>query len=315
MDSKQIEEHIKAIHKAQSAKEPPANLLTILKRLQAGVKPTEELLRSTKVGVIVNRLKTSDNKDIARLSSEMVSKWRAEVNKQKSSGGSTPKANNGTTTSTSNGIASPAPSEKPVLTVPSDKRTYVTDEVNLKNCTGDATRDPCVGLVYNGLSFMNSTDTASFILRKASAVEQAVYDANNHSTTPQYKTKIRSLFQNLKNKSNHQLRVDVLSGAVTPERFARMTSDEMKSEERKKEDEKIKKENMNNAMVAQEEVSISSSLTCGKCGQKKVSYTQAQTRSADEPMTTYVFSIPPFPFPPYGWGFCSETDVLIDLGP
>jgi len=33
------------------------------------------------------------------------------------------------------------------------------------------------------------------------------------------------------------------------------------------------------------EKSISSSLTCGKCGQKKVSYSQAQTRSADEPMT------------------------------
>jgi transcription elongation factor S-II len=28
-------------------------------------------------------------------------------------------------------------------------------------------------------------------------------------------------------------------------------------------------------------------LTCGKCGQKKVSYSQAQTRSADEPMTTF----------------------------
>jgi DNA-directed RNA polymerase subunit M/transcription elongation factor TFIIS len=68
-----------------------------------------------------------------------------------------------------------------------------------------------------------------------------------------------------------------------------MTSDEMKSEERKKEEEKIKKDNMNNAMVAQEEVSISASLQCGKCGQKKVSYTQAQTRSADEPMTTYAF--------------------------
>lgn len=299
MDPKQIEEHIKAIHKAQSGKEPPANLITILKRLQAGVKPTEELLRSTKVGVIVNRLKASDNKDIARLSSEMVSKWRAEVNKQKTSGGSTPKASNGTTTSASNGIASPAPSEKPVLTVAPDKRTYVTDDVNLKNATGDATRDPCVGLIYNGLAFMNSTDPSAFILRKASAVEQAVYDANNHSTTPEYKSKIRSLFQNLKNKSNPQLRANVLSGAVTPERFARMSSEEMKSEERKKEDEKIKKENMNNAMVAQEEVSISSSLTCGKCGHKKVSYTQAQTRSADEPMTTYVFSTPPFSPPTY----------------
>ena len=64
-----------------------------------------------------------------------------------------------------------------------------------------------------------------------------------------------------------------------------MTDDELKSPERLAEDKAMAKENMNNAMVPQEEKSISSSLTCGKCGQKKVSYSQAQTRSADEPMT------------------------------
>jgi transcription elongation factor S-II len=286
MDVKQVEEYAKAVNKAQNSKEPAANIISILKKLQSGVKPTEELLRSTRVGVYVNRLKTHDNKDVARLASEVVSKWRNEI---KNAGGSTPKAANGANANTKNGTASPAPSEKPQLSVPPDKRTNKTDKIDLKKCTGDTTRDSCVGLMYDGLAFMNSTDQSAFILRKATAVEQAVYDANKRSTSTDYKNKIRSLFQNLKNKSNPKLRKDVLNGGITPERFARMTSDEMKSEERKKEEEKIKKENMNNAMVAQEEVSISASLQCGKCGQKKVSYTQAQTRSADEPMTTYVF--------------------------
>ena len=66
-----------------------------------------------------------------------------------------------------------------------------------------------------------------------------------------------------------------------------MTHDEMKSDKMRAEDEKLQKENMDKAMVAQEEKSISASLQCGKCGQKKVSYSQAQTRSADEPMTTF----------------------------
>lgn len=66
-----------------------------------------------------------------------------------------------------------------------------------------------------------------------------------------------------------------------------MSADDLKSPERREEDRQIMKENMDKAMVAQEEKSISSSLTCGKCGQKKVSYSQAQTRSADEPMTTF----------------------------
>ena len=47
------------------------------------------------------------------------------------------------------------------------------------------------------------------------------------------------------------------------------------------------KENMDKAMVAQAERSISTSLQCSKCGQRKVTYTEAQTRSADEPMTLF----------------------------
>ena len=66
-----------------------------------------------------------------------------------------------------------------------------------------------------------------------------------------------------------------------------MTHEELKSEEQRIEDAKLQKENMDKAMVAQAERSISSSLECGKCKKKMVSYSQAQTRSADEPMTTF----------------------------
>jgi transposase len=64
-----------------------------------------------------------------------------------------------------------------------------------------------------------------------------------------------------------------------------MSLEELKSKERREEDKQLMKENMDKAMVAQVERSISTSLQCGKCKQKKVSYSQAQTRSADEPMT------------------------------
>jgi transcription elongation factor S-II len=79
----------------------------------------------------------------------------------------------------------------------------------------------------------------------------------------------------------------VLSGDVAPKKFVTMTHDEMKSDERRALDEKLEKENMNQAMVAAVEKSISREFQCGKCKQKKVAYSQAQTRSADEPMTTF----------------------------
>jgi len=98
---------------------------------------------------------------------------------------------------------------------------------------------------------------------------------------------MRSLFQNLKNKTNPQLRKRVLAGEVTPTKFVVMTHEEMKSDERRAEDKALNQENMNQAMVAQVEKAISKEFQCGKCKQKMVSYSQAQTRSADEPMTTF----------------------------
>lgn len=118
-------------------------------------------------------------------------------------------------------------------------------------------------------------------------MEAAAYANAGSDTNAEYRTKMRSLFQNLKNKSNPTLRKRVLSGEVTPKRFVTMSHDEMKSDERRAADEKLEKENMNNAMVAQVEKSISKEFQCGKCKQRKVSYSQAQTRSADEPMTTF----------------------------
>jgi transcription elongation factor S-II len=78
-----------------------------------------------------------------------------------------------------------------------------------------------------------------------------------------------------------------LDGSIKPEKFVKMTHEELKSAERRAEDAKMIHENMKDAMVAQEEKSVSTQLQCSKCGQRKVSYTQAQTRSADEPMTTF----------------------------
>ncbi|KAI7524341.1 hypothetical protein KC316_g18735, partial [Hortaea werneckii] len=62
---------------------------------------------------------------------------------------------------------------------------------------------------------------------------------------------------------------------------------ELKSAEKRAQDAALEKENMSKSMAAQEEKAISTTMTCGKCRQSRVAYTQAQTRSADEPMTTF----------------------------
>ncbi|CAI7647010.1 unnamed protein product [Penicillium manginii] len=272
MDAKEIETKAKALTKAAAAEEPTSVVIGMLKELQTGVRASENLLRSTRIGIIVNKLKTSKTPEVARLASEIVSKWRTEVNKQKQAGGSaagrassSPRpAQNGST-----GASTPAgstPTDKASkLSVPPDKRTWKADKVDT-NVTTSRVRDSCIGLMYDGLC-LGSTESPKDVLKKAIAVEGAAYDALGPDTKEAYRTKMRSLFQNLKNKTNVSLRKRVLDGDIKPDYFIRMTSDELRSDAQREADEKIKK--------------------CGKCGQRKVTYTEAQTRAADEPMTLF----------------------------
>ncbi|KAI9818959.1 MAG: RNA polymerase II elongation factor [Thelocarpon impressellum] len=295
MDPKEIAARVKALNKATGGGEPAGNIKTILESLKKDVVATEDVLRSTKVGVAVNRQKHHADKEVARLAGEIVSKWRDDVNKLKA--GSSKKAGAGASTSTADNAGSPPKSNgqstsssgpakaKAKISVPLDQRTWKSDEVDV-NRTGSKTRDNCLGLLYNGLAFMSS-EPPTFVLKIAVDVERAGMEALGPETTAGYREKMRSLFANLKNKSNPELRAAVLSGAVAPARLVTMTLEELKSAERRAADEKLQEANMKDAMVPKAERSISTSFVCGKCGQKKVSYSQAQTRSADEPMTTF----------------------------
>jgi transcription elongation factor S-II len=292
MDAKEIEAKAKALGKAATSNESSTVILGLLKDIQTGVRASEDLLRQTRIGIIVNKFKQSKTPEVARLSSEIVSKWRTEVNKQKQSGGTAASRGssgsprppqNGTGASTPAGAT---PSDKvSKLSVPPDKRTWKADGVDV-NHTSSKVRDSCTGLMYDGLC-LGSTEAPKVILARAIAVETAAYKHLGPETKEEYRTKIRSLFQNLKNKSNPKLRVRVLEGEITPEEFVRMSHDELRSVEQREADAKIQKENMDKAMVAKAERSISKTLQCGKCGKREVTYTEAQTRAADEPMTLF----------------------------
>ncbi|MCJ1252731.1 RNA polymerase II elongation factor [Lignoscripta atroalba] len=291
MDAKAINEKSKALIKATSAGESPSIIIGILNELKTGVVPSEDLLRSTKIGVTVNKSKQHKNPEVARLASEIVRKWRDDISKQKFNTPNGGKKMNGTPP---NGTSSPAPSQeksKPSSTpsVPPAQRSWKKDRVDIAR-TGQSNRDNCIGLIYNGLVPMSTVPSAT-VLSVAVSVEAAAFAEHGPEEKESYKLKMRSLYQNLKNKSNPSLRTRVLNGDISSERFVVMSHEELKSAERREEDKKIIAENMRNAQAPMVEKSISTSLTCGKCGQRKVSYSQAQTRSADEPMTTFFLLI------------------------
>jgi len=121
----------------------------------------------------------------------------------------------------------------------------------------------------------------------ASSLEAAIF-GQYKQTSSKYKNQIRSRVFNLKDKKNPGLRLNLLMGVLTPERLAKMTSEEMASDEVKKERESFVKAGIDAAQLAKVEGTKTDMLKCGKCKKNNCTYNQIQTRSADEPMTTFV---------------------------
>lgn len=285
MNQRELEARIKALHKATQAQEPAASIISLMDWLKKEDVPTEEMLRNTKAGLVVGKLRSNANKDIARVAGEVVAKWRKGVEAEKRAKGAMARASSSPAPSKA---ASPAPKQ---LTLNKKKyegdpetRKFTTDKVDI-NRTGSRTRDNCIGLLYNGLAYRSRESEDNVIIR-AVEVEAAAYRAYK-GETKEYKEKIRSLFQNLKNKLNAELGRNVMSGATPADRFVVMTSKDLMSAQQRKTDAELEEENLRKAQAPVSEKSISDTFECSNCKQRKVSYTQAQTRSADEPMTTF----------------------------
>ncbi|KAF2862599.1 transcription elongation factor [Piedraia hortae CBS 480.64] len=287
MDVKQLQDINKQLTKAADGE--PATILRLLQSLQ-NVTATEDVLRQSRLGLVVSKLRQNKDADVSRLSSQLVNKWKQDVAQaKKRKAAATAASTSAATTPTANKdqmeTVKPEPGANRASAAPPDKRSAKADGVNTK-LTGDVARDGCIQLMYDGLSFM-SEESPDDVLAVARDVELAAFNHHGKQTTATYKQKMRSLFMNLKMKENAQLRHDVYTGRIEATKFVAMTTEELKSAEKRAQDAALEKENMMKAMSAQEERAVSTTMSCSKCKANKVAYTQAQTRSADEPMTTF----------------------------
>ncbi|XP_049725367.1 transcription elongation factor A protein 2 isoform X2 [Elephas maximus indicus] len=108
------------------------------------------------------------------------------------------------------------------------------------------------------------------------------------STDVKYKNRVRSRISNLKDAKNPGLRRSVLCGTIAPQRIAEMTSEEMASDELKEIRKAMTREAIREHQMARASGTHTDLFTCGRCKRKSCTYTQVQTRSSDEPMTTFV---------------------------
>ncbi|KPM02203.1 transcription elongation factor S-II-like protein 1 [Sarcoptes scabiei] len=122
----------------------------------------------------------------------------------------------------------------------------------------------------------------------ARRIENSVYNEFK-DTNSKYKTRIRSRISNLNDKKNPDLKLNVLRGHIAPERIAVMTAEEMASNEMKQLRQKFTKEAINDAQMSLTGGTSTDLIKCPACKKNNCTYNQVQTRSADEPMTTFCF--------------------------
>ncbi|XP_060725917.1 transcription elongation factor A protein 3 isoform X10 [Tachysurus vachellii] len=154
--------------------------------------------------------------------------------------------------------------------------------------TGDSIRDKCIEMLSAAL---RTDDDYKYYGANcdsmAAEIEDHIYQEIK-ATDMKYKNRVRSRISNLKDPKNPNLRKNVLGGAIELSRIATMTAEEMASDELKQLRNILTQEAIREHQMAKTGGTTTDLLQCGKCKKKNCTYNQVQTRSADEPMTTFV---------------------------
>ncbi|CAK0785785.1 hypothetical protein CVIRNUC_008996 [Coccomyxa viridis] len=299
----------KAVSLGEKATEDPdaAQQVTGLIKVLQSYKVTTDLLVSTQAGKKLRKLTKHSNAAVAQAAAAAVAAWKMAVTQEAGI------AHNGSAAEVLNGGAqgsqlSSQPSQASDAEQPPAKRQKSTPSAGLLASTasadkdslpassapapiqetGDSTRDRARQLFSDGLQMALPDVPNGDVAFACSEVECAIYAAAG-GVNKDYKAKSRRLSFNIKDPRNPDLRRRVLKGEITAVDLVNMTPEELASDVRKSENAQIRKEALKESERGQHlKKATTDQFQCGKCRQRKTQYYQMQTRSADEPMTTFV---------------------------
>ncbi|KAJ2397210.1 transcription elongation factor TFIIS [Coemansia sp. RSA 2559] len=265
------------------------------RRMKLEAERCKTIISATGAGQVVGRLRNYDNADIAVMAKKVVHKWKKDVvaanSRASSASDSGTKADSRSQTPQQvvgqglSGTQQHNGDENPCC-IPT-LRTAESDKATIPQ-TGDGVRDKCIELLYNSMALDSNADSRD-IVERAEGIELVEFNKAGSVSTA-YRARIRSLCLNLKDKKNPDLRKNIVEGNISVDRFCSMTSEEMASKELREAIERIKEENLFKAKGATRVEAETSQFKCSRCGERRCSFYQMQTRSADEPMTTFVTS-------------------------
>merc|ERR1712007_268126 len=107
-----------------------------------------------------------------------------------------------------------------------------------------------------------------------------------------YFNQARAIIFNLKDKKNQSFRLKLLVGFYDKTQIPKLKAEDMASDEKNAERAKMRQYAMEEIQtdwaLKHGQLRLTGMFTCGKCKGVKTTYFQMQTRSSDEPMTTFV---------------------------
>lgn len=246
--------------------------LDLLKELQ-NLPITLDILTKTRIGMTVNELrKSSSDDEVISLAKTLIKNWKKFISNTNTNSSKTDKPKHR--------------DEKP--TEPPKRKEEKKQASFPPSNTSDSVRLKCRELLANAIKGNGDfPDGCATPEELGEELEEAIFNEIKN-TDMKYKNRVRSRVANLKDPKNPTLRMNYIVGALPAARLAVMTAEEMASDEMKQIRDKFQKEAINDAQLATVQGTKTDLLKCGKCKKRNCTYNQVQTRSADEPMTTFV---------------------------
>lgn len=283
------------------------DVLTLKKRLETTLKErdhtgTEDVLNAladckvpavlqteTRLNLIITKLTTNDNECISTKAKQIQRMWREGKSPVRTPPDSSKKKEKKSTKKALNSSSDSILAKKSLKSSNKDasllRNSSPTVNTNASTGIANEQRTKITGLLKTALTSKEIPPECNFE-GLASEIEEALW--NRHMNDGEYINHYRSISYSIKDPMNGWLHASIVGGLISPQQLVDMNVTDLASEEAKSKRDAAIQTNIFDRGLSNDFEGETDLFTCGRCKKSRTTYKQLQTRSADEPMTSFI---------------------------